>query len=64
MRKRKISSKKLSRIITNKECRSAQDYLVELYDRLSPENRQAIKDMLERNKLCTYRSLTKDYKRI
>lgn len=63
-RKYKINPQKLSRLITSRECKSAQDYLTELYDRLSPESRQAIKEMLERNKLCTYNSLTNNYKRI
>lgn len=49
-KKHKISNKRLSRIITSRECKSAQDYLIELYDRLSPENRQEIKEMLNRNK--------------
>lgn len=48
-KKYKISNKKLSRIITSRECRSAQDYLIELYDRLSPENRQEIKTLLLNN---------------
>ena len=51
-RKHKINNQRLSRYITSRECKSAQDYLVELYDRLSPESRQEIKDMLHRNKLC------------
>ena len=50
IKKYRINSQRLSRIITSRECRSAQDYLVELYDRLSPESRQDIKDMLNRNK--------------
>ena len=48
--KKRINHQRLSRIIMSKECKSAQDYLVELYDRLSPESRQGIKDMLNRNK--------------
>lgn len=49
-KKIKINNQRLNRIITSRECRSAQDYLLELYDKLSPENRQEIKEMLERNK--------------
>lgn len=48
--KRKINSQRLSRIIMSRECKSAQDYLIGLYDRLSPQNRQEIKEMLNRNK--------------
>lgn len=48
--KHRISNKRLSKIITSRECRSAQDYLLEFYNKLSPENRQEIKEMLNRNK--------------
>ena len=64
IKKKKIHYQRLSKYITSRECKSAQDYLLELYDRLSPENRKAIKDMLNRNKLCTYNNLTNYYKRI
>lgn len=47
----KINPQRLNRIITYRECRSAQDYLIEFYDKLSPENRQEIKEMLNRNRL-------------
>ena len=46
----KINPQKLSRIITSRACMSAQDYLVDFYDKLSPKNRQDIKEMLNRNK--------------
>lgn len=55
-KKYKINNQKLNRIITSRECMSAQDYLVELYDRLSPQTRQNIKDMLERNRSLTFKS--------
>ena len=48
IKKKKIHYQRLSKYITSRECKSAQDYLLELYDRLSPENRKAIKDMLNR----------------
>lgn len=62
-KKNKICYQRLSRIITSRECRSAQDYLIELYDRLSPESRQGIKtlllnnskkEMLNRNRSLTF----------
>lgn len=45
----KINPQRLNRIITSRECRSAQDYLLEFYDKLSPENRQEIKTLLLNN---------------
>ena len=53
VRKNKISPIRLSKIITLSECRSTQDYLIELYDRLSPQNRQDIKNILCFNKSLT-----------
>lgn len=50
-RKYKISNKRLSKIITNKECKSAQDYLIdEVIHPMSKLQRQDIRDMLYRNK--------------
>jgi len=52
MKKHKINNKRLSRIITSRICMSAQGYLIELYDILTPSQRQEIKEMFEKNKKC------------
>ena len=53
-KKIKINNQRLNRIIASRECRSAQNYLIELYDRLSPESRQEIKEMLNKNRSLTF----------
>lgn len=50
MRKNRIGIKRLSAIISRKECRSALDYNLHLYDSMTIIQRQVIKDMLNRNK--------------
>lgn len=46
----KINPQRLSRIITSRECVSTTDYLINMYDKLSPETRSQIKELLENNK--------------
>lgn len=53
---KKISSYRLSRIITSRECQSSTDFLIDMYDTMTLEQRQEIKEMFIRNKnqnLCT-----------
>jgi len=53
---KKISSYRLSRIITSRECKSSTDFLIDMYDAMTTAQRQEIKEMFERNKklkLCT-----------
>ena len=48
--KRKIHPERLSRYVTSKECMNIVDKLINLYDELTPEQRQDIKELLEKNK--------------
>ena len=50
MKKYKINPQRLSRIIASKECKNATDNLLDLYGRLSVEQRLIIKNMLIKNK--------------
>lgn len=50
MKNKKISSYRLSRIITSRECKSSTDFLIDMYDAMTPEQRQEIKEMFIRNK--------------
>ncbi len=47
---KKISSYRLSRIITSRECQNTTDFLVGMYDAMTQEQRQEIKEMFIRNK--------------
>ena len=48
--KKHINPERLSRYITSKDCMNTVDKLIGLYDVLKPEQRQDIKEMLEKNK--------------
>lgn len=45
-----INPHRLSRIITSRECMSAVDRNLEMYDKLSVAQRLEIKNLLEKNK--------------
>lgn len=47
---KKINPQRLSRYIMNREWKSSQDFLVGMYGAMTPEQRQEIKEMFERNK--------------
>jgi hypothetical protein len=43
----KINAQRLSRYITSRDCKSATDYLIDMYSRMSIEQRLEIKQLLK-----------------
>jgi len=49
MKKQKISPQRLDKYIASKDWRLSRDFLLTMYDRMTPAQRNEIKEMFKRN---------------
>lgn len=45
----KINPQRLSKIIMNREVKSSQDFMLKLYNQMTPDQRTEIREMFKRN---------------